>query len=36
MSHPLIAGVSDLTQYRVEPTKGRTEHIIVNKNQKDD
>lgn len=34
-SHPLIAGVSDLTKYRVEPTKGRMEHVIVNKDQED-
>ncbi|KAE9963091.1 hypothetical protein BLS_009693 [Venturia inaequalis] len=34
-SHPLIAGISDLTKYRVEPTKGRMEHVIVNKDQED-
>ncbi|QDS71933.1 hypothetical protein FKW77_000705 [Venturia effusa] len=34
-SHPMIAGVSDLTKYRVEPTKGRMEHVIVNKDQED-
>ncbi|TID12935.1 ISP domain-containing protein [Venturia nashicola] len=34
-SHPLIAGVSDLTKYRVEPTQGRMEHVIVNKDQED-
>jgi phenylpropionate dioxygenase-like ring-hydroxylating dioxygenase large terminal subunit len=34
-SHPLIAGVSDLTKYRVKPTKGRMEHVIVNKDQED-
>ncbi|KAF2712527.1 ISP domain-containing protein [Pleomassaria siparia CBS 279.74] len=32
-SHPLIAGVSDLNKYRVEPDKGVLEHHIVNKNQ---
>lgn len=30
-SHPLIAGVSDLTKYRVEPSGGCLEHEIVNK-----
>jgi len=34
-SHALIAGVSDLTKYRVEPTKGRMEHVIVNKDLED-
>jgi phenylpropionate dioxygenase-like ring-hydroxylating dioxygenase large terminal subunit len=31
-SHPLIAGVSDLNKYKVEPNKGVLEHEIVNKN----
>lgn len=35
-SHPLIAGVSDLTKYKVEPNKGSLEHEIVNKEQKED
>lgn len=30
-SHPLIAGVTDLTQYRVEPKAGCMEHTIINK-----
>jgi phenylpropionate dioxygenase-like ring-hydroxylating dioxygenase large terminal subunit len=30
-SHPLIAGVSDLTKYTVEPNAGALEHTIVNK-----
>ncbi|KAE8153025.1 hypothetical protein BDV25DRAFT_127507 [Aspergillus avenaceus] len=34
-SHPLIAGVSDLTKYRVEPTAGHMEHHIFNKDQAD-
>lgn len=34
-SHPLIAGVSDLNKYRVEPKAGHMEHHIVNKNQDD-
>ncbi|KAI5919365.1 Rieske domain-containing protein [Camillea tinctor] len=33
-SHPLIASVSDLTKYRVEPNKGSLEHEIVNKEQR--
>lgn len=33
-SHPLIAGVSDLSQYRVEPNgEGILEHEIINKDQ---
>lgn len=34
-SHPLIAGVSDLTKYRVDPDGGRLEHTIINKNMED-
>lgn len=34
-SHPLIAAVSDLTQYRVEPNRGYLEHTIINKNMED-
>ncbi|KAG9559592.1 Rieske 2Fe-2S family protein, partial [Aureobasidium melanogenum] len=34
-SHPLIAGVSDLTKYRVDPTNGYMEHNIFNKSQTD-
>lgn len=34
-SHPLIAGVSDLTKYRVEPGMGCLEHTIINKNMED-
>jgi phenylpropionate dioxygenase-like ring-hydroxylating dioxygenase large terminal subunit len=34
-SHPLIAGVSDLTKYRVEPNAGYMEHHITNKDQGD-
>lgn len=34
-SHPLIAGVSDLTKYKVEPSLGCLEHTIVNKNLED-
>ncbi|KAH8202901.1 hypothetical protein TruAng_002954 [Truncatella angustata] len=34
-SHPLIAGVSDLTKYRVEPDRGALEHTIINKNMED-
>ncbi|KAK9781721.1 putative Choline monooxygenase, chloroplastic [Seiridium cardinale] len=34
-SHPLIAGVSDLTKYRVEPALGCLEHTIINKNVDD-
>ncbi|KAG9699794.1 Rieske 2Fe-2S family protein, partial [Aureobasidium melanogenum] len=34
-SHPLIAGVSDLTKYRVDPTNGYMEHNIFNKTQTD-
>lgn len=34
-SHPLIAGVSDLTKYRVEPARGCLEHTIINKNLED-
>lgn len=34
-SHPLIAGVSDLNKYRVEPSAGRMEHHIYNKSQTD-
>lgn len=30
-SHPLIAGVSDLTKYKVEPSGGCLEHEIINK-----
>ncbi|KAF7556719.1 hypothetical protein G7Z17_g1216 [Cylindrodendrum hubeiense] len=30
-SHPLIAGVSDLSKYRVEPSGGCLEHEIINK-----
>ncbi|KAF2812094.1 ISP domain-containing protein [Mytilinidion resinicola] len=32
-SHPLIAGVSDLNGYRVEPIAGHMQHHIVNKNK---
>ncbi|KAI0595986.1 Rieske domain-containing protein [Biscogniauxia sp. FL1348] len=35
-SHPLIAAVSDLTKYRVEPREGSLEHEIVNKEQRED
>ncbi|KAI1859503.1 hypothetical protein JX265_009993 [Neoarthrinium moseri] len=35
-SHPLIAGVSDLTKYRVDPSGERLEHTIINKNMEDD
>lgn len=34
-SHPLIAGVSDLTKYAVEPKAGAFEHTIVNKETSD-
>lgn len=34
-SHPLIAGVSDLTKYTVEPRAGAFEHTIVNKESSD-
>lgn len=34
-SHPLIAGVSDVSKYRVEPKRGCLEHTIVNKNMQD-
>ncbi|KAH8664607.1 Rieske [2Fe-2S] iron-sulfur domain-containing protein [Xylariales sp. PMI_506] len=34
-SHPLIAGVSDLTKYKVEPARGCLEHTIINKNMED-
>lgn len=34
-AHPLIAGVSDVSQYRVEPTAGRMEHHISNKSNTD-
>ncbi|KAI0123800.1 Rieske [2Fe-2S] iron-sulfur domain-containing protein [Xylariales sp. AK1849] len=34
-SHPLIAGVSDLTKYRVELARGCLEHTIINKNMED-
>ncbi|KAL1297506.1 hypothetical protein AAFC00_005024 [Neodothiora populina] len=34
-SHPLIAGVSDLTKYRVEPKDGHMQHHIFNKNATD-
>lgn len=30
-SHPLIAGVTDLTKYTVEPNTGTLEHTIINK-----
>jgi phenylpropionate dioxygenase-like ring-hydroxylating dioxygenase large terminal subunit len=30
-AHPLIAGVSDISKYRVEPNKGCLEHTIINK-----
>jgi phenylpropionate dioxygenase-like ring-hydroxylating dioxygenase large terminal subunit len=30
-SHPLIAGVSDITKYRVEPNGSVLEHTIINK-----
>lgn len=32
-SHPLIAGVTDLTKYRVEPNGGCLEHTIINKEE---
>ncbi|THY86816.1 Rieske 2Fe-2S family protein [Aureobasidium pullulans] len=35
-SHPLIAGVSDLTKYRVDTTNGYMEHNIFNKSQTDE
>lgn len=34
-THPLIAGVSDLPKYRVEPKGSRMEHHIYNKVQTD-
>ncbi|EFX04861.1 rieske family domain containing protein [Grosmannia clavigera kw1407] len=34
-SHPLIAGVSDLTKYTVEPKAGAFQHTIVNKAESD-
>ncbi|KAF9630071.1 hypothetical protein BFW01_g252 [Lasiodiplodia theobromae] len=34
-SHPLIAGVSDVSKYRVEPARGCLEHTIINKNMED-
>ncbi|EKG12164.1 hypothetical protein MPH_10728 [Macrophomina phaseolina MS6] len=34
-SHPLIAGVSDVSKYRVEPNRGCLEHTIINKNMED-
>ncbi|OJD34067.1 cytochrome p450 oxidoreductase [Diplodia corticola] len=34
-SHPLIAGVSDVDKYRVEPARGCLEHTIVNKDAED-
>lgn len=35
-THPLIAGVSDLPKYRVEPKGNHMEHYIYNKAQTDD
>ncbi|OHW98176.1 rieske 2fe-2s family protein [Colletotrichum incanum] len=35
-SHPLIAGVSDLTKYRVQPSGGCLEHEIINKKAQDE
>ncbi|KAJ4290898.1 hypothetical protein N0V90_010094 [Kalmusia sp. IMI 367209] len=35
-AHPLIAGVSDVSKYRVEPNNGCLEHTIINKNMEDD
>jgi phenylpropionate dioxygenase-like ring-hydroxylating dioxygenase large terminal subunit len=35
-SHPLIAGVSDLPKYRVEPNGSCLEHTIVNKSASDE
>ena len=34
-SHPLIAGVSDLTKYRVEPSGAQMRHFIFNKDKAD-
>ncbi|KAM6511404.1 Choline monooxygenase, chloroplastic [Fusarium falciforme] len=34
-SHPLIAGVSDLTKYKVEPNGSCLEHTIINKKEDD-
>lgn len=34
-SHPLIASVSDVSQYRVEPKRGCLEHTIINKDMED-
>lgn len=34
-SHPLIAGVSDLNKYRVEPTGSQMRHYIFNKESSD-
>ncbi|KAF5253696.1 hypothetical protein FANTH_1388 [Fusarium anthophilum] len=34
-SHPLIAGVSDLTKYKVEPKGNCLEHTIINKKEDD-
>lgn len=35
-SHPLIAGVSDLSKYKVEPSKACLEHEIINKKPADE
>ncbi|KAK1453373.1 Rieske domain-containing protein [Colletotrichum melonis] len=35
-SHPLIAGVSDLTKYQVKPSGGCLEHEIINKKAQDE
>ncbi|KAM5349666.1 hypothetical protein ACJ41O_006171 [Fusarium nematophilum] len=35
-SHPLIAGVSDLPKYRVEPNGSCLEHTIINKKKEDE
>ncbi|CAI6092720.1 unnamed protein product [Clonostachys chloroleuca] len=35
-SHPLIAGVSDLSKYTVKPNKGCLEHTIINKSAAED
>lgn len=35
-AHPLIAGVSDVSKYRIEPNKGCLEHTIVNKKAADE
>lgn len=35
-SHPLIAGVSDLTKYRVQPSGGCLEHEIINKKSREE